>query len=169
MENFVFSWVYSLLVSGCICSFFLFIVPEGRIRALMEFGCSCVMLLALLTPLCQLDLEEYGASLAEFQQSLKLQEDLNRELAENLTKELIEQEYAEYILTEANRQQIGVESVKVTAVEHEDGVWLPYEAIYTSAAPVPEPFLNYITRELGIAKERQRIYENSEPDQSIIY
>jgi len=163
----MYQWINTLLVSGCICAFVLYICPEGKIKGLLEVGCASVMLLALISPLSGVNLWSYAVSLSEYRAQLERQEKFNQDAVETLSRQVIEQEYATYILSEASVQNVEIQTVEITAQINEDGIWIPYEAVYQADGEVPESFTAHITTQLGIPKERQHTYENTETTESV--
>lgn len=158
MRGIVYEWIYTLLISGCICALILYICPDNKTRSLLESGCACVMLLALISPISGLNLQSYSDLLSVYSTQLYTQEQTLGTNAENFAQRVIAQEYETYILSEAAEKNIFVQAVEVIVVQ-EDDCWLPYEIIYTADCDVSDSFKNYMREQLGVPKERQSTNE----------
>lgn len=159
MNKELYEWIYSLLICGCMTSVILFLSPDDRNRTVIETGCSCVMFLALIIPLLQIDLDEYLSSLEAFSKQIEEQQNASNITFTEMNKELIEQKYAEYILNEAEGDNLKVKSVQVNTVENTEGLLIPNEVIYHCDSAIPNSFLTYIEEQLGVPVERQNIHE----------
>lgn len=156
MENLLVSWIYSLLASGCICSLFLFINADGKIKNLLETACSCIMVLTFFSPFDKLpNVKDIGDILSDWSTV-----ELNTYDHEAYEKAFIEAEYSAYICNEANKFSVGLNKVTVSAICDENDYWIPYEVIYDTDQPISIDFIQHITDTLGIPKERQ--YEHDE-------
>lgn len=149
-------WIHTLLCTGAICAVLLYLCPDGRIRSMMETGSSCVMLLALVSPLSQLDIDAYAETLAEYRQQLELQEQRTISAVQRVNEHVMEREYEAYIINETVSHDLFVTSVDVEVSENQDGYWIPYAVTYITDQDIPASFLQHIEIQLGIPKERQK-------------
>lgn len=163
----LYQWINTLLVSACICSLILYICPNGKMKELLEIGCSSVMLIALISPLSRVHIQNYASDLAEFRNHILAQEQITEEIAETLSRQVIEQEYAAYIINEARAQSILLHAVTVTVCQ-DSGNWIPYEVIYIADTQIPDEFKSHIKTQLGIPKERQHTNESTGAVESVI-
>lgn len=161
MERFIYSWINTMLICGCICSLILFVSPEGKIKTILEIGASCVMLFALISPLKQIDLDAYASDLAQLYRQLEMQEQFYETAIAKTNKNIIEAKYCEYILSEAASHNLEIQSVEISTVQDENGNWVPCEIVYTASFDVPDDFKNYMETNIGVAKERQIIHEST--------
>ena len=97
MEDTIHSWIYSVLMSGCICSILLFFNAESKMRPLLETGCACAMILIFISPMNEITFS------TDINTDYK-----NNSFSENydyneIHKAYIEDEYASYILNEAEQ------------------------------------------------------------------
>lgn len=159
MNNDINLWLYTLFTSGCITSFILFLMPDDRSRQIVELGCSCIMIFALMMPLKNIDLNNYLSALSIYSKQINEEIGFKQAAADEISKEIIEGQFEEYILNEAEAQGIKLESVSVDTVQNEDSNYFPMQVFYHCKGTVPESFLEHIETQLGISKERQKTYE----------
>lgn len=151
MEDTIHSWIYSVLMSGCICSILLFFNAESKMRPLLETGCACAMILIFISPMNEITF------------SMDINTDYKNNLfSENydyneIHKAYIEDEYASYILNVAEQYGVSLSEVKVTVVQDNHENWIPYEVEYTTHHLISAEFMKHIHNELGVAEERQYI------------
>ena len=155
MEEIVHSWFYSLLYSGCICSLLLFFNVDAKFKALLETGCACIMVFTFLSPLNQVplatDIQEYFPDLMRIESG----ESCIPYYTE-YEKSVMEAEYSSYIISEAEKQGITDLQAVVECIK-DNNLWVPYSIRYASASMVPSEFVELISEQLGVAKERQYI------------
>lgn len=161
IENEVNTWLYTLFVCGCFTSVILYITPNGKNRSVVEVGCSCVMILALILPFRYFNLGKYYDNLTEYTKQLNEEIVLKQASVNQLYKEIIEQEYAEYIFNEAESKNILLESVSVKAIPNDDENYVPYSVLYLTNGTIPDDFLKHIEMNFGVSQERQRVYEDT--------
>lgn len=158
------TWLYTLFACSCISSMILYLSPDDRSRGIAEMGCTCVMILALIMPLSNLDLEDYLSDLSEYRERVSEELAFLQSSADEINKEIIEQRTQEYILNEAESQGIKLSAALVEAVQSEEGDFIPAQVSYYSESMVPEQFIHSIETQLGIPKERQITYETTGSD-----
>ena len=136
-------------------SFFLVIVPQGRIRNTAKFLGSLIVVLAVVSPIVKLDSEDISRTIAKFQmekEELRTGIEIkNREII----SELIKENTQSYILDKA--EAMGIElSVDVT-VRGEGDYPFPVSVVLKGEVTQAErAFLErMIERDIGISKERQ--------------
>lgn len=151
-------WLLSIVGASVLGSLALALCPKGRVRAVTRFVCALVCMLALVSPLLELD----GAALFPAWEDYRTEAETiaarEQESAENEQRVYIQNECAAYILTEA--QALGVSASEVSVLARWDaqsGLWQP--AYSTVDAPYDAALSEAIETELGIAKEAQRWQE----------
>ena len=159
MRDGLYTWIYSLLVCGCLTSIIMFLAPDGKVKTIVETGCSCVMFLALINPLLQIHIDEYIGELASF--SVQVKEEYSSKIIafKDFNKEIIEQKFEEYIMNEAENHDVVLNSVKVNVSVTEENIVTPNEIVYESDVSIPTHFYERIESQLGVPMERQRINE----------
>lgn len=162
MQAILHDWVYSVAFAGALCAVCMYLCPAGRVKYVLQMASACVMVLAMFSPFLKLRPDEYASILAAYrEESIAVMSD-SAGGTERLNRLVIEQEYAEYILDKAQTYGLTLESVSVRTTWDNGGYWVPHEAVYVTEEPLPEAFLEKITEELGIPKERQSVRETNE-------
>ena len=157
MSGLLRDWVLSLAGAALLGAFALALTPEGRARRVVKLLAGVVMALALVSPLRELDLESYAASLAVSRDAEAAAADARiRETNERLQRALIERECAAYISDRAARLGLRLESASVTAKWGDALCWYPYEARLRADtdAFARRALADSIAAELGIPPER---------------
>ena len=122
MEQLFQSWLRALLISGCICSFVLFVNPNGKMKMIMETGCASLMILIFLQPfgndanpnLLMQEISQWTSVKACNLQDINIYQ-----------KTYMEQEYCAYIESEASRNGIAIKDITVDSEQNESGEWMP--------------------------------------------
>ncbi len=153
MVDLIVQWLRTLLICGCICGLIVFLCPSGQIKSILKTGSTCVMLIALISPLTQVHASRYTSSIENFRESIAAQEDALQTSLKQINRSVIEQEYCAYILNEAEMQNIHIDSVEVETEWSNEGYWAPVSIIYRTASDIPESFKTQIVTQLGIANE----------------
>lgn len=159
MKSDIHLWLYTLFACGCITSMILFLMPDDRSRQIAELGCSCIMILALMMPLTKFNLNNYLSILSTYSQQVNEEMIDKQEAADEMNKSIIEERFEEYILKEAESQEIKLDSVSVVVVQNEDATYIPDQVFYRSDDSIPIEFKKHIETQLGVSVERQKIYE----------
>lgn len=118
-------WIIGIVGAAMVSALTLTVTPEGRVRRVVAVVCGFVMLLALIKPIKGFDYVSFSRSL------LRLREDAG-ELAkpalqanENLTKKIIEERCAAYIVDKSRLLGIPDLQAEVEAELGADGRWYP--------------------------------------------
>ena len=150
-------WIVGLAASALIAGLALGVTPKGRVRSVLKLVTGAVMMIALVSPLTRFDLGLFSVNAEESREQLQTVQGNVDEAGGRLSRSVIEQECAAYILDKAQGLGIQVEAVSVTAKWGDEGVFYPYEAHITAQlSPDQKSALEEaIEAELGIAPERQ--------------
>lgn len=145
-------WITGIVAVTLLLSVAQTLIPQGSMRKVASFIGGLILLLSLLQPVLQVDVEDlqpdfegYRASVA--QQRKELEADSREELGK-----LIEEKAGAYISDKAAELGLQV-TVEVTARPNEDGTMVPDAAEVTG--PPVEELADYMEQELGISRERQ--------------
>ena len=153
-------WVLTLTAAALGCSVALALTPEGRVRKVVRLACTLAMAIAMLTPLCRLNLDSYALSLAKYRETLLAAEKNGADSAERLSRTLIEDECSAYISDKGTELGLGTFPVRVLA-KWGDAFWYPYE-IWLETQP-SEELMRWMEGELGVPRERMHwLNENAE-------
>lgn len=153
MVDLIVQWLRTLLICGCICGMMIFLCPSGPIKSILKTGSTCVMLIALLSPVTQIHAKQYTSSVEDFRESIAAQEEALQSSLKQINRSVIEQEYCAYILNEAEQQNIHIESVEVETTWSDEGYWTPVSVTYPTSSDIPASFKSNIITQLGIANE----------------
>ncbi len=150
--------IRELCAVSLLCGAALSILPEGGVKRVAEILCTASLILAVISPIKELDLDVLAlenARLHELETSLAQQ---GQEAEERLNRLVIEQEYETYIMDKAS--ELGIEGLAAD-VEVQwslEGFWIPYGAEIRSACSQDsrERLSQLLVSDLGIPYERQR-------------
>lgn len=150
--------IRALCAVSLLCGAALSILPEGGVKRVAEILCTASLILAVLSPLKELDMDSYAlesARLHELESELARQ---GQEAGDRLNRLVIEQEYEAYIMDKAG--ELGIEDLAVD-VEVQwslEGFWMPWGAELNSGCDQEsrERLSWLLASDLGIPYERQR-------------
>ena len=151
------SWIVSIISTAIFCTIAISITPKGRVAAAAKLICGMVMILAILTPLIDIDFSEYSKMLTKYSdRAYELTESAD-EYEDKLNRTFIEDKCAAYILDKANSCGAQLDSVSVSAEWSIEGYWYPVSADirYNCTDELRRAVSSSIEAELGITKERQ--------------
>ena len=150
-------WIIGLAASALITGVALAVTPEGRVRGVLKLVTGAVMVIALVSPVLRFNLDAFSVNAAESREKLQAVQDSVDEAGNRLSRDVIEQACAAYILDKAQGLGIEVQAVSVTAKWGDDGIFYPYEARITARLDDEQKgaLSRAIEAELGIAPERQ--------------
>ena len=94
-------WLLSIVGASMLSSLALALCPKGRVKQATRFVCALVCMLALVSPLIDLDAESMLPPVEDYLAEAESIAAEEREMAENEQREYIQSECAAYILTEA--------------------------------------------------------------------
>jgi stage III sporulation protein AF len=149
-------WIASVAASALISAIALGIAPKGRVHSVLRLVCGVVMVIALVSPVLNFNLDTFSLNAARYRQELS---DIlgNMTEAENtLTRTIIEDECAAYILDKAQVIGLSVQSVSVTAKWGDEGYFYPYETRISALGDSEQKgaLQRVVEGELGIPPER---------------
>ena len=156
------SWLLSLIAVSLACAVADALMPQGAVKRVGRLVCGLAMVLAILTPLARLDLEDSQRWLEDWLADTRLrEEELSKQAGESL-KSIIEAECAAYIVDKA--AQLGADcGARVLCQATEDGIYLPVrtEVTGTLTVTIQRKLIQAIQTDLGVPEEQQ-IYINEE-------
>ena len=155
MTQWLKEWIGALCACAMICAAALALTPSGRVRKVQRLVCSTVMLLALISPLCSIDIDVFARAQAQFRQLEQSMLQQTEETGKQLNRSIIEQQYAAYILDKAVAMGHAPKAASVTARWDEEGCWYPWEATIDGTVECRRQMAAVIEAELGIPAQRQ--------------
>lgn len=144
------SYIFSLVCGGILCA----VVLAFGDRSMTRLLCGIFMLFLAITPLRELDLEEFTLELDSIRSEAEDVANAGKNQADEAMVNIITETCASYILTEAD--QLGAQVT--VQVEVDPGTQLPTAVTITgTVTPYARQILsNYMTDTLGIPKEAQQ-------------
>lgn len=155
------SWVLGMTAAAIVCGVALLLTPEGKVKAVVHLVCGAVMAAALLLPLLELDVGEYGLNLARYRANAAALTADAETTARNLNRSIIEEELEAYILDKAAALSAPMDGVQVQCRWSTEGFWYPESAALQG--PYHEGLSRLIEAELGIPARAQTWRSNEEP------
>jgi hypothetical protein len=134
----------------------LTLTPESRTKRVVSVVCGFVVLLALIKPVRGFDYSVFSRSLARL--CAEAEEFTAPALTanENLTRRIIEEKYAAYILDKARALGMTDIAVAVTAERGADGYWYPgHVSVAASDESRRDALMYEIEAGLGVPPEQQ--------------
>ena len=146
------TWLLSIIAAGLVLSILYALLPKGRLRPIVRTAGGVVLMLVILRPLTELDLEGFAVSYDDYAREIR---ELTEQYRAADTAELaaiIERETAAYISDKAAGLGLTV-TVRVETEPGADGTPLP-ERVYLEGTK-SEELSDWLAEELGIPAERQ--------------
>lgn len=150
------NWLFGLAGAAIVCSLATALTPEGRWRKITGLVCGVVMVIALISPLKDFNVSDYGSQLSEYRNAADKAAGRSEEISESLNRTYIQEECEAYILDKAADLNAGVRT-EVTARWDTGGWWYPYEVkiVGDCGEAVKNKLTAVIEADLGIPAERQ--------------
>lgn len=132
-------------------------IPDKSVKSVTELLCTCILVLCILSPLKEIDCDRLSLDIAKFSELEKELTQSAEKERERLNREVIEREYASYIMDKANEAGAWTQNVRVTVKWSTEGIWVPWEAYieYRGDEAAKAPAAEKIKADLGIPEERQ--------------
>lgn len=148
------SWLFGILGAAVLCAVCDALTPKGRVKTVLKFVSGVVMATALISPIADFDFTAYSGFVEEYRQDVSLMTGALEEENLRLSRLIIEDECAAYILDKAQVVGLDIKSAAVT-VKWGDGSWYPAEVHITGEETKGGPLADLIESELGVPREMQ--------------
>jgi len=145
-------WFTSIVVVTALLGAVRQFLPEGALRQMGSFTGGLILILVILGPLPEVELDRIGTDLEAYSREIRQQSEVLAAESERELAGLIEERTAAYISEQAQRMGLDIEA-RVETEPGADGVPVPTEAELTGERS--EALAAWITAELGIPEERQ--------------
>lgn len=157
-------WMLGLCGAAAVCALALAVCPGGRVKGVLRVVCGAVMTIALLSPAVGFDFAAYSQSLEKYRLGAETAAKAAADKQDILSRTIIEDELAAYILDKAAALGLTLSSAQVSAKWSEDGFWYPYEASLAGAGAeeTKKELAEIMESELGIPRDRQHWEEEGE-------
>ena len=153
MTGLLSDWAAALCGSAAFCAVAWALCPKCRARQVLSLACGCVMLMALLSPMAEVDASSIGKAAARARQAASETVTGAENAANELTRSVIAGECEAYILDRAERLGLAPADADVTLRWSGEGFWYPWSC--TVGCPHSDRLAEIIESELGIARDRQ--------------
>jgi hypothetical protein len=155
MPEVIRSWVIGIACAAMITAIAMTVTPEGSVKKAVALVCGLVVILALIKPIVGFDYTSFSKNMVELRNDAEAFSADVEGVNENLTRLIIEEECAAYILDKGTALGITDLEVIVTAVWSEEGYWYPCKASLKTNADEGMRFKlsRNIEAELGIPPE----------------
>ncbi len=164
MSEFVHNYIQTLVYSAVFCFLALALTPEGSGKKAVGIACAAAMMIAVISPVVSIDLNDYSKTLTEYKLKAEEYADSGKEESENLNRMYIQDECGAYILDKAKEMGADISEVAVTAEWSTDGFWYPVscEIRYGCTDAQRAELEAFIGAQLGISKDEQKWCKTNE-------
>ena len=151
------TWIASIISSAVFCAVIIAVTPKGRVFNALKLLCGLVMIFAIISPLADINFDEYSKSLKKYRDRAEELTARANEYEDKYNRVFIQDKCAAYILDKAESYGVHPSSVAVSADWSMDGYWYPVSADINCNCTdeLRNKLTASIEAELGIAKERQ--------------
>jgi hypothetical protein len=127
------NWIFGIVGAAFIAAITQAITPDGKAKRVVSVVCGFVMLTAIIRPIKTFDYGGFRQSLARLSgEAADISAPLD-EVNENITRGIIEERYAAYILDKGNAHGIDAMSVVVETAVSDDESYLYPSAVTITA------------------------------------
>lgn len=132
-------------------------MPQGAVKRVAEIVCASALILALLGPLTEADLDSFAVDKAKLHQREQTLLSSSKQSKEALDRLVIEEGYETYIRDKASQLGMMGLEVEVLAKWSMEGLWIPWQAELSGLAGEEQKksLETMMLTELGIPAERQ--------------
>lgn len=155
MSEILGNWIRSLAGSAVFCTMALTLCPKGRARRVLNLACACVMALALLSPITQLDMSAFSRALGRYTDAAREITGEAEDAAGKYEQTVIARECEAYISDRAGELGVDVSDVTVTLRWSDEGYWYPWTCSVRMSSGYSQELSDAVAGELGIPSERQ--------------
>jgi len=153
VTEFLGNWVLSVAATAIICAAAMLITPKVQAKQVLGIVCGILMMVAVLRPLLDFDLSDYGLNLSKYRSSAAALTADGEQLRKSLDRDIIEQKMEAYILDKAQSKGVLLNAVQITLQWSTEGVWVPQSAELNGE--YNEELARLLEAELGIPKQAQ--------------
>ena len=118
-------WIYGIVAAAMISAITLMISPENKVKRVVSVVCGFMMLISLIKPLRGFDYGSFRQSYASLRDDAGGFSAPLEEVNENLTRRIIEEKYAAYILDKGKALGFTKLEVAVAAGKTDSGYYYP--------------------------------------------
>ena len=151
------NWILGICGAALLGALADAVVPKSSVKNVVSFVCSIVMIFAVVSPIVKIDFSAYSGYIVAQKKSAGEYSKKIEETNARLTKAIIEEDAAAYILDKAHELGIDNAEFKINARLDEESQWYLYSAEITGEieSDKENELGSLIEANLGIPKERQ--------------
>ncbi|MDR1821440.1 MAG: hypothetical protein LBQ91_03280 [Oscillospiraceae bacterium] len=123
MYNLIHQWIIGLAGAAVITVICKTITPDGKTKKTLTLICGFVLLIALVRPFVSFDYDSFTINTSRFSDSVAAFSEDITETNKNITKRLIEERFAEYIISKGKEQGLEISACTARAELTSDEVW----------------------------------------------
>ena len=135
----------------------LCLVPEGGAKRVLKTFITILLLGLILHFLRIHDIEVYRLELAKYREKEQELVHSGTEARDELNRLVMEQEYAAYVLEQAEKRGMLLDSVHISVRWSTEGLWVPDRAVIVMREGEKDMLRAMLIQELGIPEERQEV------------
>lgn len=150
-------WILGITGAAMIAAIARSVTPEGRTKRVVTLASGLAVMLALIAPVLTIDFEDYSQYLEKYRETGENYAAALDDENEKLTRALIEENLAAYILDKGAALGIDDLTASVTAKWGDEDCWYPYSVRLTGDCDETQrrELAAFIESELGINSENQ--------------
>jgi hypothetical protein len=162
--GFIKNWIVGVTAAAMIAAIVQSLAPEGPVRKTLRLAFGVLMILAVLRPVKELNLEDFSFYRTQYDEGLSQYTEKMNEVSKSFTRSIIEEKTGSYILEKADELQIPCEVSVKLKTNREGGYPYPFSVELTvSGYPEEEKkeaLSRFIESQCAIPKDRQKwVYE----------
>lgn len=135
----------------------LCLAPEGGAKRVLKTLITVLLLGLILNSLRIQDIDVYRLELAKYREKEQELIHSGTETRDELNRFVMEREYAAYVLKQAEKRGMLLDSVRITVRWNTEGLWVPDRAVIVMREGDEDVLCDMLTQELGISMERQEV------------
>ena len=135
----------------------LSLAPEGGPRRILKSLVTILLLALVLEKLPAQDPGAYRLERSKYREKEQELLDRGEEKRDELNRLVIEQEYASYVMEQAEACGLLLDSVSITVRWNTEGLWVPERAVIRLREGDADRLRAFLTDELGIPPDRQEV------------
>lgn len=149
--------IREICVVGIFCAVLESISPERSVSRVMGILSSVIMMLIIIKPLSEIDMEKYAQSAAFYNERAAALESDAQNMNARLNRIVIEEEYKTYIMDKALDSGYTITELKVGLQWDTQGYWVPCAVNVRGSGTIDAKnrLCETIEFELGVPQERQ--------------
>lgn len=149
------SWIVGITGAAIVTAIAMTVTPDGRVKKVVTLICGLMTVIALIKPVIGFDYDGFSKYLTQYKNEAASFSSNIEQANENLSRRLIEDNCAAYILDKGQSLGLSDLSVTVRASWSEDGYWYPSGvSLITDAEETLRHALGRIIEaELGVSSE----------------